>query len=135
MTRRRLTDPPSVRHLPRLARGFVLLAVGRGSRDQIKKIEETMKTSKDRILTTHAGSLPRTDKLAELLIERDNGLPVDEGEMRREVERTTDWLVAKQLESGVDIASDGEAARVGFQTYVSLRLSGGGGAACHHAKA
>ena len=86
-----------------------------------------MKTSKDRILTTHAGSLPRTDKLAKLLIERDNDLPVDETEMRREVERATDWLVAKQLESGVDIGSDGEAARVGFQTYVSLRLSGGWG--------
>jgi 5-methyltetrahydropteroyltriglutamate--homocysteine methyltransferase len=86
-----------------------------------------MKTSEDRILTTHAGSLPRTDKLAKLLIERDNGLPVDETEMRREVERATDWLVAKQLESGVDIGSDGEAARVGFQTYVSLRLSGGWG--------
>ena len=86
-----------------------------------------MKTSKDRILTTHAGSLPRTDKLAKLLIERDNDLPVDEAEMRREVERATDWLVAKQLESGVDIGSDGEAARVGFQTYVSLRLSGGWG--------
>jgi 5-methyltetrahydropteroyltriglutamate--homocysteine methyltransferase len=86
-----------------------------------------MKTSKDRILTTHAGSLPRTDKLAKLLIERDNDLPVDEAEMRREVKRATDWLVAKQLESGVDIGSDGEAARVGFQTYVSLRLSGGWG--------
>ena len=86
-----------------------------------------MKTSEDRILTTHAGSLPRTDKLAKLLIERDNGLPVDEAEMRREVERATDWLVVKQLESGVDIGSDGEAARVGFQTYVSLRLSGGWG--------
>jgi 5-methyltetrahydropteroyltriglutamate--homocysteine methyltransferase len=72
-----------------------------------------MKTSEDRILTTHAGSLPRTGKLAKLLIERDNGLPVDEAEMRRQVERATDWLVAKQLESGVDIGSDGEAARVG----------------------
>jgi len=86
-----------------------------------------MKTSENRILTTHAGSLPRTDRLAKLLIERDNDLPVDESEIRREVERATDWLVAKQLESGVDIGSDGEAARVGFQTYVSLRLSGGWG--------
>jgi len=34
-----------------------------------------MKRSQDRILTTHAGSLPRTDKLARLLIERDNDLP------------------------------------------------------------
>ena len=39
----------------------------------------------------------------------------------------------KQIESGVDIGSDGEAARVGFQTYVSVRLSGGG-AVCRHAK-
>jgi 5-methyltetrahydropteroyltriglutamate--homocysteine methyltransferase len=86
-----------------------------------------MKTSEKRILTTHAGSLPRTDKLARLLIERDNDRPVDEAELHREVERTMDWLVAKQLESGVDVGSDGEAARVGFQTYVSVRLSGWGG--------
>ena len=39
-----------------------------------------MKTSKDRILTSHAGSLPRTEKLAKLLIERDNDLAVDEAE-------------------------------------------------------
>lgn len=86
-----------------------------------------MKTSEKRILTTHAGSLPRTDKLARLLIERDNDRPVDEAELHREVDRAMDWLVAKQLESGVDVGSDGEAARVGFQTYVSVRLSGWGG--------
>jgi 5-methyltetrahydropteroyltriglutamate--homocysteine methyltransferase len=86
-----------------------------------------MRTSEKRILTTHAGSLPRTDKLARLLIERDNDRPVDEAELHREVDRAMDWLVAKQLESGVDIGSDGEAARVGFQTYVSVRLSGWGG--------
>ena len=86
-----------------------------------------MKTSKRRILTTHAGSLPRTDKLARLLIERANDRPVDEVELHHEVDRAMDWLVAKQLESGVDVGSDGEAARVGFQTYVSVRLSGWGG--------
>ena len=86
-----------------------------------------MKTSERRILTTHAGSLPRTDKLARLLIERDNDRPVDEVELHHEVDRAMDWLVAKQLESGVDVGSDGEAARVGFQTYVSVRLSGWGG--------
>jgi 5-methyltetrahydropteroyltriglutamate--homocysteine methyltransferase len=86
-----------------------------------------MKTSTDRILTTHAGSLPRTDKLAELLIKRDNDVPVDEAELQREVEKATDWIVEKQLESGIDIGNDGEEARVGFQTYVSVRLSGWGG--------
>ena len=86
-----------------------------------------MKRSQDRILTTHAGSLPRTDKLARLLIERDNDLPVDEAELKREVESATDWVVRQQLESGVDIGNDGEEARVGFQTYAAVRLSGWGG--------
>jgi 5-methyltetrahydropteroyltriglutamate--homocysteine methyltransferase len=86
-----------------------------------------MKTSNRRILTTHAGSLPRTDRLATLLIERDHGLPVDAAELRREIEAATDWVVGRQLESGVDIGSDGEAARVGFQTYAAVRLSGWGG--------
>jgi 5-methyltetrahydropteroyltriglutamate--homocysteine methyltransferase len=86
-----------------------------------------MKTSGNRILTTHAGSLPRTDKLARMLIERDNDVPVDEAELAREVERATDWIVERQLDSGIDIGNDGEEARVGFQTYVSVRLSGWGG--------
>jgi 5-methyltetrahydropteroyltriglutamate--homocysteine methyltransferase len=86
-----------------------------------------MKTSDRRILTTHAGSLPRTDRLARILIERDHGLPIDEAELRREIEAATDWVVSRQLESGVDIGSDGEEARVGFQTYASVRLSGWGG--------
>ena len=86
-----------------------------------------MKSSQDRILTTHAGSLPRTDKLAKLLIERDNDVPVDESELRREVEGATDWVVRQQLDSGVDIGNDGEEARVGFQTYAAVRLSSWGG--------
>ncbi len=61
-----------------------------------------MKTSAGRILTTHAGSLPRTDRLARLLIERDNDLCVDEGGLSREIESATDWVVAKQ--------HDGDAA-------------------------
>ena len=86
-----------------------------------------MKRSQDRILTTHAGSLPRTDRLARLLIERDNDLPVDEAELKREVDSATDWVVRQQLDSGVDIGNDGEEARVGFQTYAAVRLSGWGG--------
>ena len=86
-----------------------------------------MKTSESRILTTHAGSLPRTDKLARMLIERDHDLPVDETELREEIRRATDWVVARQLDAGVDIGNDGEEARVGFQTYASVRLSGWGG--------
>jgi 5-methyltetrahydropteroyltriglutamate--homocysteine methyltransferase len=86
-----------------------------------------MRTSERRILTTHAGSLPRPDRLTRLLIERDHDRPVDAEELRRETEAATDWVVGRQLDSGVDVGNDGEAARVGFQTYASVRLSGWGG--------
>jgi 5-methyltetrahydropteroyltriglutamate--homocysteine methyltransferase len=62
-----------------------------------------------------------------MLIERDNDVPVDEKALAKEIERATRWVVERQLESGVDIGNDGEEARVGFQTYVSVRLSGWGG--------
>ena len=81
-----------------------------------------MITSDSRILTTHTGSLPRTERLAKLLIDRDNDLPIDDAHLRHEVEPATDWIVARQLDSDVDIGNDGEEARVGFQTYVSVRL-------------
>lgn len=58
-----------------------------------------MKTSAGRILTTHTGSLPQTDRLARLLIERDNDLPVHEGGLRPEIESATDWVVARQLDA------------------------------------
>ncbi|MSO74793.1 MAG: methionine synthase [Alphaproteobacteria bacterium] len=83
-----------------------------------------MRTSEKRVLTTHVGSLPRPKKLADLLIARDHGKKVSEKSMRREVEAATDWVVKKQIESGIDIGNDGEEARVGFQTYVTNRMSG-----------
>ena len=93
-----------------------------------------MKTSKDRILTTHAGSLPRTDKLAKLLIERDNDLPVDEGEMRREVERATDWLVQSSLRA-VSISLVTARRHASGSRPMSASACPADGAACRHAKA
>ena len=40
-----------------------------------------MKRSTDRILTTHTGSLPRPMELAELLLSKDAGQPVDPDEL------------------------------------------------------
>lgn len=87
-----------------------------------------MKLSTDRIITTHVGSLPRPERLAEILIERENGDPVDATEFRREAEAAIRWVVQKQLESGIDVGNDGEEPRIGFQTYVPQRMSGFGGA-------
>lgn len=86
-----------------------------------------MKTSEDRILTTHAGSLPRTDVLSKLLVQREQKKLYDQKEMDREVEKALDIVVGKQLDAGIDIGNDGEMPRVGFSTYVTERMSGFGG--------
>lgn len=83
--------------------------------------------SHDRILTTHVGSLPRNDKLSELLVKREAGEPIDATEMAAEMDRAVRHVVEKQVEAGIDIGNDGEQQRVGFQTYVPQRMAGFGG--------
>jgi len=86
-----------------------------------------MITSRDRILTTHVGSLPRNEALSELLILREEGAGVDSRQLAREMDRAVRHVVEKQAAAGIDIGSDGEQQRVGFQTYVPQRMSGYGG--------
>ena len=83
-----------------------------------------MKHSQNRIVTTHVGSLPRLERLDELLIRADHGRPVDPAEFEAEVGRSLDYVVAKQLRAAVDIGSDGEQPRVSYMTYVPQRMSG-----------
>ncbi len=83
--------------------------------------------SRDRILTTHVGSLPRNEKLSDLLVQREAGQPVDQTEFAAEMDRAVRHVVAKQAGAGIDIGNDGEQQRVGFQTYVPQRMSGFGG--------
>lgn len=80
--------------------------------------------SRDRILVTHVGSLPRNDELSELLVRREEGYPVDKDQLSRAMDRAVQHVVEKQAEAGVDIGNDGEQQRVGFQTYVAQRMSG-----------
>ncbi len=80
--------------------------------------------SRDRILTTHVGSLPRNETLSELLIAREEGAAIDPGQLAREMDRAVEHVIEKQAEAGIDIANDGEQQRVGFQTYVPQRMSG-----------
>ncbi len=83
-----------------------------------------MLTSRDRILTTHVGSLPRNDKLSDMLVRREASEAFDRDEMNAEMDKAVRHVVAKQAEAGVDIGNDGEQQRVGFQTYVPQRMSG-----------
>ena len=86
-----------------------------------------MLTSQSRILTTHAGSLPRPPSLAELHGRRSRGEPLDGDELRREIATATAAVIHAQVEAGVDIGNDGEQARESFFTYVQHRMTGFGG--------
>src|SRR5215475_6058268 len=80
--------------------------------------------SRERILVTHVGSLPRNDELSDLLIKREEGNAVDKDQLARAMDRAVTQVVGKQAAAGVDIGNDGEQQRVGFQTYVAQRMSG-----------
>ena len=86
-----------------------------------------MKLSKDKILTSHTGSLPRGEPLSTMLIDDELGKPVDAGKMKEAIEARVAHVLAKQTEAGIDIINDGEQGRVGFQTYMTTRMSGFGG--------
>jgi 5-methyltetrahydropteroyltriglutamate--homocysteine methyltransferase len=83
-----------------------------------------MISSRDRILTTHVGSLPRNDKLSDLLVRNEAGEKIDPAELATELDKAVRHVVDKQIEAGIDIGSDGEQSRPGFATYVALRMSG-----------
>src|SRR5689334_18132214 len=85
-----------------------------------------MKRSTDRILTTHAGSLPRPDDLARLMWDEIDKKPVDTAKVRARVKDAVAEIVKKQDECGVDVVSDGEMSKVGFSNYVTQRFSGFG---------
>ena len=86
-----------------------------------------MKLSTDRILTTHVGSLPRDPKVAEMLLAVSRGESVDSQLFDVEVGRAVSEIVAKQVASGIDVASDGEMSKLSYSTYITDRLTGFGG--------
>lgn len=86
-----------------------------------------MQKSTERILTTHTGSIPRGEPLGQMLIDQEAGKPIDERALAAQVEARVAHVLAKQAEAGIDIVNDGEQGRVGFQTYVTQRMSGFGG--------
>ena len=79
------------------------------------------------IHTTHVGSLPRSPKLAAMLLERDHGVDIAEDAFDAMVSAELETIVRAQVEAGVSIVSDGELGKVGYSTYVTKRLSGFGG--------
>ena len=83
--------------------------------------------SANRILTTHAGSLPRPAGLVDLYARRANGEAIDEALLAAEGEAATAQVVERQRAAGIDIPSNGEQMREAFFLYVQRRMSGFGG--------
>jgi 5-methyltetrahydropteroyltriglutamate--homocysteine methyltransferase len=83
-----------------------------------------MKTSTDRILTTHVGSLPRPQEVVDLLFAQDRGEPVDEAKFDETMRCAVADAVRHQSEVGIDIASDGEMSKISYATYIRHRLTG-----------
>ena len=65
-----------------------------------------MKTSTDRILTTHTGSLPRPQSLMDIILRREKGDVIDAATFEAATAKAVDEIVAQQVASGVDVVSD-----------------------------
>jgi 5-methyltetrahydropteroyltriglutamate--homocysteine methyltransferase len=86
-----------------------------------------MQRSEHRILTTHAGSLPRPAALTRLYAQRLAGEAVDAAEIEARGRAAVRAIVGKQIETGLDVIDDGEQSRESFVLYMRHRLTGLGG--------
>ena len=84
------------------------------------------KINSKRILTTHAGSLPRSKSLVELYSGKTSGKEIDTLKLSSEITAATLSAVNKQAEVGIDIPSNGEQSREAFFLYVQNRMTGFG---------
>jgi 5-methyltetrahydropteroyltriglutamate--homocysteine methyltransferase len=80
--------------------------------------------STDRILTTHAGSLPRPPDLKEMVNAKSAGQPVDEAALGRRIQEAVKDVVGKQVETGIDVVNDGELSKSNFTNYARERIGG-----------
>ena len=77
-----------------------------------------------RVLTTHVGSLPRTQEVVDQIFAREHGKPYQQDEFDRVMTRAVDETVERQKQAGVSIVSDGETSKISYSTYVKDRYEG-----------
>jgi 5-methyltetrahydropteroyltriglutamate--homocysteine methyltransferase len=87
-----------------------------------------MKRSTERILTTHAGSLPRPREILDLVEGRDQRDVLTVAGAAQVIDDAVKMVVRQQVQTGIDIPTDGEMGRVGFSSYATERLTGFDGA-------
>lgn len=83
-----------------------------------------MQQSSERILTTHVGSLPRSEAVTEGVFAQEKGELQDVEALHRTIAEAVDHVVQRQVQSGVDIVSDGEMSKISYATYIKDRITG-----------
>jgi 5-methyltetrahydropteroyltriglutamate--homocysteine methyltransferase len=83
-----------------------------------------MPRSTDRIVTTHAGSLPRPDDVVEMIWAGIEGQPTDEEALEERLDTAVADIVKQQRDAGIDVVSDGELSKPGFSNYINDRFTG-----------
>lgn len=81
-------------------------------------------TETGRILTTHVGSLPRSDMVSDVVRAVDEGAAVSEELFDAVVGDAVDVEVERQARMGIDIVSDGEMSKITYASYIRHRLTG-----------
>ena len=77
-----------------------------------------------KVLTTHTGSLPRTQEVVDFIFARENGKAYDQSAFDATMTAAVSETVKKQVDAGIDIVSDGETSKISYATYVKDRYTG-----------
>ena len=76
------------------------------------------------LLTTHVGSLPRTQAVVDFIFARERDDTYDTSAFDTAMSEAVQETVRKQVESGIAIVSDGETSKISYATYVKDRYTG-----------
>jgi 5-methyltetrahydropteroyltriglutamate--homocysteine methyltransferase len=87
----------------------------------------SMTRSTERILVTHAGSLPRPEALRRLYVRQSRDEPISSDELKAVARAAVVETVRRQAAAGVDIGNDGEQQRGAFFLDIRHRMQGFGG--------
>jgi len=80
--------------------------------------------STERILTTHAGSLPRPADLCAMVVAKTSGQPYDQAALDARLREAVAETARRRVECGLDIVNDGELSKFNFTNYVRERIAG-----------
>ena len=83
-----------------------------------------MEVNLKKILVTHVGSLPRKQEVVDFIFARENNQKYNQDDFDNVMNEAVLETVKKQVNSGVDIVSDGETSKISYATYVKDRYNG-----------